>query len=62
MPCAGASTAGTGVTWMRGSSRPTRTIEFYSEIARRMEGAETVSRGVAGLRRFWDDWHAVWNR
>ena len=36
-------------------------IEFYSEIARRMEGAETVSRGLAGLRRFWDDWHAVWS-
>ena len=36
-------------------------IEFYSEIARRMEGAETVSRGEAELRRFWDDWHAVWS-
>ena len=36
-------------------------VEFYSEIARRMQGAETVSRGVAELRRFWDDWHSVWN-
>jgi len=36
-------------------------VEFYSEIARRMEGAETVSRGLDGLRRFWDDWHSVWN-
>jgi ketosteroid isomerase-like protein len=26
-----------------------------------MQGAETVSRGVAELRRFWDDWHSVWN-
>jgi ketosteroid isomerase-like protein len=36
-------------------------VEFYSEVARRMEGAETVTRGVAGLRQFWDDWHSVWN-
>lgn len=36
-------------------------VEFYSEVARRMEGADTVSRGVAELRRFWDDWHSVWN-
>jgi ketosteroid isomerase-like protein len=36
-------------------------VEFFSEVARRMEGAETVSRGVAELRQFWDDWHAVWN-
>lgn len=36
-------------------------VEFYSEVARRMQGAETVSRGVAELRRFWDDWHSVWN-
>ena len=36
-------------------------VEFYSEVAARMEGAETVSRGLDELRRFWDDWHAVWN-
>ena len=36
-------------------------IEWYSEVARKMEGAETVSRGFAGLRRFWDEWRAVWN-
>ena len=36
-------------------------IEWYSEVARKMEGAETVSRGFAGLRQFWDEWRAVWN-
>lgn len=36
-------------------------VEFSSEIARRMEGAETVFRGVAELRQFWVDWHAIWN-
>ncbi len=36
-------------------------VEFVSEIATRMEGDETVSRGVAELRRYWDDWHSVWN-
>ena len=36
-------------------------IEWYSEVARRMEGAQTVSRGLDELRQFWDEWHAVWN-
>ena len=36
-------------------------IEWYSEVARKMEGAETVSRGFAELRQFWDEWRAVWN-
>jgi hypothetical protein len=30
-------------------------IEFISEIARRVEGAETVWRGTEGMRRFWDE-------
>src|SRR5437016_9259262 len=36
-------------------------IEWFSEIAGRLEGAETVYRGRAGMRRFWDEWHSVWD-
>jgi ketosteroid isomerase-like protein len=36
-------------------------IEWISEIAQRMSGDETVFRGVAGMRRFWDEWQAVWD-
>jgi ketosteroid isomerase-like protein len=36
-------------------------IEFRSEIARRMEGAERVFRGLAEMRRFWDEWHSIWD-
>jgi ketosteroid isomerase-like protein len=36
-------------------------IEYSSPIARQVEGEETVWRGTAGARRFWDEWHAVWN-
>ena len=35
-------------------------IEWVSEIARRMEGAERVYRGLAEMRDYWDDWHATW--
>jgi ketosteroid isomerase-like protein len=36
-------------------------IEWSSEVARRLEGAETVYCGPAGMRRYWDDWHSVWD-
>jgi ketosteroid isomerase-like protein len=36
-------------------------IEWVSEVAQRMEGSETVYRGDAELRRFWDEWHALWD-
>jgi ketosteroid isomerase-like protein len=36
-------------------------IEFHSEIARRVEGAETFARGLAGMRRFWEEWRTVWD-
>jgi ketosteroid isomerase-like protein len=36
-------------------------IEFSSEILKRLEGDETVLRSPAELRRFWDEWHSVWN-
>ena len=35
-------------------------VEWSSAIARRMEGIEIVSRGHAELRRFWNEWHSVW--
>jgi ketosteroid isomerase-like protein len=35
-------------------------IEWFSEVARRVEGSETVYRGPAEMRRYWDEWHAVW--
>ena len=36
-------------------------IEWSSEIARRMQGAEPVYRGRAGMRRYWDEHHSVWD-
>lgn len=52
--------------WNRGDvdawlQSPHPEIEWFSEIARRMEGAETVYRGTAEMRRFWDEWHAIWD-
>jgi ketosteroid isomerase-like protein len=35
--------------------------EWISEIARRVEGSDLVYRGHDGLRRYWDDWHSVWD-
>jgi ketosteroid isomerase-like protein len=35
-------------------------IEWSSEIVRRVEGSETVYRGPAEMRRYWDEWHSVW--
>lgn len=34
--------------------------EWFSDVIGRMEGAETVYRGREEIRRFWDEWHAVW--
>ena len=36
-------------------------IEWVSEVAMRMEGAATSFSGPAGMRRYWDEWRAVWN-
>jgi ketosteroid isomerase-like protein len=52
--------------WNRGDfdawlQSPHPEIEFISEIARRVEGAETVWRGTEGMRRFWDEFHSVWD-
>ena len=44
--------AGIAVMSMPGWSYAHPEVEFYSEVAARMEGAETVSRGLDELRRF----------
>ena len=36
-------------------------IEWSSEIARRLQGAETMYRGPVEMRQFWDEWHSVWD-
>jgi ketosteroid isomerase-like protein len=36
--------------------------EYFSELIGQMEGADAaVFRGRAGIRRFWDEWHSVWD-
>ena len=44
--------------WLEGAHPE---VEWSSAVVRQMEGAEVVSRGHAAMRRFWDDWHAVWD-
>jgi ketosteroid isomerase-like protein len=44
--------------WLRAAHQE---VEFSSEILKRVEGDETVLRGTVELRRFWDEWHSVWN-
>jgi ketosteroid isomerase-like protein len=34
-------------------------VEFYPEMPGQLEGR--VYRGRDGLRRFWDEWHDVWD-
>ena len=36
-------------------------VEWVSEIARRVEDPDLVYRGHEELRRYWDDFHAVWD-
>jgi ketosteroid isomerase-like protein len=36
-------------------------IEWVSEIAMRLQGSETVFRGPAEMRKYWDEWHSIWN-
>jgi ketosteroid isomerase-like protein len=36
--------------------------EYFSELIARMEGDDNaVFRGRAGMRRFWEEWHSVWD-
>ena len=44
--------------WME-SAHPD--VEWSSAIARRVEGAQTVWRGREEVRRFWDEWHSLWD-
>ena len=44
--------------WLEGAHPE---IEWYSEVVRRVEGAEAVYRGTDEMRRYWDEWHAVWD-
>jgi ketosteroid isomerase-like protein len=43
--------------WLHGSHSD---IEWTSEIAQAIEGAQRVYRGREEMRRYWDEWHAVW--
>ena len=36
-------------------------IEWFSAVTRRFEGPETVYRGRAEMRRFWEEWHSLWD-
>jgi ketosteroid isomerase-like protein len=36
-------------------------IEWYAVIAQLVEGQDTVYRGRSGMRRFWEDWHDVFD-
>jgi ketosteroid isomerase-like protein len=36
-------------------------VEWSSAVVRQVEGRETLWRGRDELRRFWDEWHSVWN-
>jgi ketosteroid isomerase-like protein len=44
--------------WLEGAHPE---IEWSSAVVRRVEGADTVYRGSDGMRRYWDEWHAVWD-
>jgi len=36
-------------------------IEWTPALVQLMEGPETVYRGISGLRRYWDEMHAIWD-
>jgi ketosteroid isomerase-like protein len=44
--------------WMQGYHPE---IEYTSAVLASVEGAQTVYRGHTEMRRFWDEWHSVWN-
>jgi ketosteroid isomerase-like protein len=43
--------------WMRGYHPQ---IEYMSAVLWRVEGPQTF-RGHTEMRRFWDEWHSLWN-
>jgi ketosteroid isomerase-like protein len=36
-------------------------LEWFAVIAQLVEGQDTVYRGITGMRRFWEDWHEVFD-
>ena len=36
-------------------------LEWFAVIAQLVEGQDTVYRGLSGMRRFWEDWHEVFD-
>jgi hypothetical protein len=36
-------------------------LEWYAVIAQMVEGQDSVYRGVAGMRHFWEEWHEVFD-
>ena len=36
-------------------------VEWSSGVQRLVEGTQTVWRGRDEVRRFWDEWHALWD-
>ena len=36
-------------------------LEWYAVIAQMVEGEDSVYRGPAGMRRFWEEWHEVFD-
>jgi hypothetical protein len=36
-------------------------LEWFAVIAQLVEGQESVYRGLPGMRRFWEDWHEVFD-
>ena len=43
--------------WLEGAHPD---IEWTSEVAQAIEGAQRVYRGPEEMRLYWDEWHAVW--
>ena len=50
--------AGDVDAWLEGAHPE---VEWSSDVVRRLEGAEVVYRGPAEMRRYWDEWHSVWD-
>jgi ketosteroid isomerase-like protein len=36
-------------------------LEWISEVAQQLEGKELVYRGLDEFRRYWDEWHEIWD-
>ena len=36
-------------------------IEWVPALVQLMEGTQTTYQGISGLRRYWDDMHAIWD-